>query len=155
MFFLMLGGNNAALSAKKGILMNRGNGLTKMFRTPSGRYYVYDGMTNRIFTVADSLVKAAGQEPTGNVTAYLKKQGLMSEDAFEKVIWQYPYETYLNMIERQLSSMLLQLTCRCNLDCAYCVYSGKYTHMQPHRNADMTWETAKKSLDFFIAHNVQ
>lgn len=127
--------------------------MKKLFRTSSGKYYVYNAITNEILTVSKGFVKNTEQETQQLVMAYLEKHDYCSENAFRKVIWRYPYEQYLNMLEGQLSTLLLQLTCRCNLNCSYCVYSGKYTHMKPHENADMTWETARKSIDFFIAHN--
>ncbi len=48
--------------------------------------------------------------------------------------------------------MALQVTQQCNLRCEYCVYSGGYLN-RGHNNKKMTFEVAKRSIDFLISHS--
>ena len=58
-------------------------------------------------------------------------------------------EQYMNGNLRQL---ILQVTQNCNLRCKYCVYSGSYIN-RTHTNKRMTFETAKKAVDFYFSHS--
>ena len=60
---------------------------------------------------------------------------------------------YLEMIKDRIPALLLQITRRCNLNCDYCVYSGNYTHVDPHADQDMTEDILHQSIDFFAAHS--
>ena len=44
------------------------------------------------------------------------------------------------------------MTQQCNLRCEYCAYSGIYDN-RTHSNKRMSFETAKKSIDFFLDHS--
>jgi uncharacterized protein len=71
-----------------------------------------------------------------------RRPGISSEiDSIEDV------QTALGSSLRQI---VLELTEQCNQRCRYCSFSGKYAHSRTHGNTDMTFETAKKALDFFI-----
>ncbi len=60
-----------------------------------------------------------------------------------------PY--YLNS---HLRSLILQVTQDCNLRCTYCPYSWSNNNVErEHNNSVMSWETAKKAIDFFYANS--
>jgi uncharacterized protein len=59
-------------------------------------------------------------------------------------------EQYLNTRMNQLT---LQVTQQCNLRCEYCAYSGIYDNNRTHSNKRMSFETAKKAIDFFFERN--
>lgn len=124
-----------------------------MIHTSSEHYYLYDGLTNKIMTIGRKLVRESEKETGQAVFSYLKEQRLLPEQKEIKVIWQYDFEKHMQVIESEVRTLLLQITRRCNLRCDYCVYSGKYTHMTPHEENSMTWETIKNSIDFFAIHN--
>ncbi len=48
------------------------------------------------------------------------------------------------------SELILELTTACNLRCKYCIYSNNYDDKRSHGNDNMTWETAKKSIDLYL-----
>lgn len=127
--------------------------MVKVFSVSSGRVYAYDGRTNRIMTVSDSLVRPTLKETRQALYAYLKEKHHLPDKPLNEVIWEHSFEEYLAYIQTHIPTLLLQLTCRCNLDCDYCVYSGNYAHMMPHANADMPFETIRRSIDFFAQHN--
>lgn len=47
-----------------------------------------------------------------------------------------------------LSMITLEVTQQCNLRCKYCVYNDNYDHYRPFTTEAMTWETAKKAIDY-------
>lgn len=49
-------------------------------------------------------------------------------------------------------SLVLQLTQDCNFRCKYCSYNGHYKSRRTHRDKEMSYETAKKAVDFFLTH---
>ena len=62
----------------------------------------------------------------------------------------------LSLVEESLDGnigqLILQVTQNCNLRCKYCVYSGSYVN-RTHSNKRMSFETAKKAVDFYYRHN--
>lgn len=55
-------------------------------------------------------------------------------------------------LDNNLSHLILQVTQNCNLRCEYCVYSGGYL-TRGHSNKEMSWNVAKKGMDFLIDHS--
>lgn len=49
-----------------------------------------------------------------------------------------------------VSRLLLEIAEACNLRCRYCVYSGKFVDSRKHSTRLMSWEIAKRSIDFFF-----
>ena len=67
------------------------------------------------------------------------------------------YACYLNtdylssLLSHSLQQLTLGVTEQCNLRCEYCVYSGHYEGRRTHNSQFMTWQTARKSIDYFLA----
>jgi len=60
-----------------------------------------------------------------------------------------------DLLDRSLRLLTLQLTQNCNLRCAYCIYSEKTNERQrAHSKRSMSFETAKKAVDFLVKHSV-
>lgn len=125
----------------------------KVFQSLSGDYYVFDGMTGRIITVKEPLVKETFSQTEEAVINCFENQALFSYPRFEHLVWEKSFEEYLAFIKGNIPCLLLQMTTKCNLNCDYCVYSENYDHMENHGNQDMSYETIVKSIDFFAAHN--
>lgn len=47
-----------------------------------------------------------------------------------------------------LPMITLEVTQECNLRCKYCIYNNSYEHFRPFTSNRMTWETAKKAIDY-------
>ena len=56
-------------------------------------------------------------------------------------------------LDGNIGQLILQVTQNCNLRCKYCVYSGSYVN-RTHSNKRMSFETAKKAIDFYYKHRV-
>src|SRR3989339_173271 len=50
-------------------------------------------------------------------------------------------------------SLLLNITESCNLNCEYCIYSGKYIGERKHSTNNMNIQIASKAVDLFVPHS--
>jgi uncharacterized protein len=49
---------------------------------------------------------------------------------------------------QSLPMMTLEVTQECNLRCKYCIYNNCYEQFRPFTSHRMSWETAKKAIDY-------
>lgn len=56
-------------------------------------------------------------------------------------------------IDTNLQVLTLGITERCNLNCCYCIYSGRYKERRVHSKKVMDFSTAKKAVDYLKRHN--
>lgn len=129
------------------------------FKTSIGNY-IYDVNTDKILKVPkivyDKLSGRENIEDENEALHYideLKKQGFLKPN--KKRITEHPETKYLPFhLKSNLSSLLLQVTQDCNFRCNYCIYSdsGKYINRK-HSKEKMSFETAKKGIDFVIKHS--
>lgn len=126
--------------------------LVKFFQTPSGRIYAYDGVSSRIITVNSSDNVPLDDELCDRLYGQLKNKGIIEDaDAFEKIEWKCGLEEYKALTRNRIPRLLLELTKKCNLNCAYCSVSGAVC-AQSRKNC-MTEESLFKAIDFFISRN--
>lgn len=83
----------------------------------------------------------------------LKGLGYLSDKKMQKI--EHPATQNLNyFLDRKISQVTLQMTQGCNLVCSYCAYAQKNSNKQRnHANKHMSLETAKKAIDFLLAHS--
>ena len=125
-------------------------------KTPGG-FYIYDRSVNTIIAVSENEfeeLKILWKEQTfddSTVIKHYQNKGLFQENNIS--IIRHPSTDALpHYCENCLSSMVLQVTQQCNLRCSYCAYSGAY-HNRTHNSARMSFETAKKAINFYIARS--
>ncbi|WP_455258520.1 radical SAM protein [Peptoniphilus asaccharolyticus] len=58
-----------------------------------------------------------------------------------------------NILSENMSSLTLELTEECNLRCKYCIYGNTNSKYRSFGNKKMTFETAKKSIDYLMEHS--
>lgn len=127
-----------------------------LFETPLGKY-LYDVNTDKILKIDSEVYKVLADseylasDKTLKYIEDLKKRGYLSSNHVEKT--KHPNtdlaETFLN---NKLGYLILQVTQNCNLRCEYCIYSGNY-HTRKHSNKRMSFDIAKKAIDFFLEHS--
>ena len=129
------------------------------FRTLGG-HYIYDVNTNKIVKVSEEVhdyFKSGTNEllpAVENEIGKMKEKGFLSGKRIKEIL--HPASNTLEYIlDSSLEKLTLQVTQQCNLRCEYCIYSGETGHYQnrKHNSKKMSFETAKKGLDFFIDHS--
>jgi uncharacterized protein len=128
-----------------------------LFRTPGG-YYVYDVNTNVILKTEKEDYEYLSEQQKGTIQSKnsvknswveeAKKRGFLSSKKIKEII--HPSNDLLEYyLSNKVEMIILQVTQQCNLRCEYCAYSGNYLN-RSHTDARMTFETARKSIDFII-----
>lgn len=133
----------------------------KLFSTVNG-YYFFDVNTNTVTPISEDtylkLNKIVNDENVQGIESEeienLKDSGLLSGFRASKIT-HLPQEITSNMLNNYMSTIVLQVTQRCNLRCSYCAYTintNEVNHRK-HTDNDMTWDVAKKAIDFYLLHS--
>lgn len=120
--------------------------------------YIYDVNSNGILRVSEDVYNAFKDENTSPSPEVFEKIKILKDGGHLKpnVISEikHPYSDHMsNYLERKIQGITLQVTQECNFRCKYCVYSGKYK-TRTHSKNSMSFETAKKAVDFLLARSV-
>ncbi|GFZ33317.1 Cys-rich peptide radical SAM maturase CcpM [Clostridium zeae] len=133
-------------------------------KTPYGSY-IFDVNTNSVIKVKEEVFKAIKDGRTDvfdendvkneiEVTIRnLKEEGLLSSKRPKKIV--HPEDRFLEYsLGHKVKKITLQVTQKCNFRCAYCVYSETANGKQrTHSLKSMSFETAKKGIDFLLDHS--
>ena len=119
-------------------------------------HYIYDRHTDAIirlpvneYNEMQLIEKGELQTTESAVFFKLAKLGLLEPNIIEKI--EHPSSVIIEQhLKTRIKQLILQVTQECNLRCKYCVYSGEYKGFRKHSNHRMSFETAKKAIDFFI-----
>lgn len=130
----------------------------KCFKT-KGAKYVYDRSRNCLNVVSDddyeefqSISEGKLSAEDSEVLQRYQKFGLFQKNNIKK--FKHPETDFLeHSVNHRLSYLILQVTQQCNLRCEYCIYSGIYHDTRQHQNKNMSFETAKKAIDFYLQHS--
>lgn len=128
----------------------------KLFKSVD-QYYVFDVNTNSIICVNKELYEELEEtksiDDTNNKQILtLKKRGYLRENNNEIRVCHPALPMVEKYMEGNLKQLILQVTQNCNLRCQYCIYSGSYIN-RTHTNKRMSFEMAKKAIDFYFSHN--
>ena len=130
-----------------------------LFQTSEGHYF-YDVNKDKILQIpvevynvlahnADS--KSEMDKPVLLYIEQLKKDGYLKTNRV--LVSEHPMTEILEYyLKNKLSHIILQITQNCNLRCEYCIYSGGYNN-RSHADKTMSFETAKKAIDYLIQHS--
>lgn len=131
------------------------------------RYYLYSAYFNRLYEIDKSMYEEIGLLLKIGVKAYIsgcKKNELYGDIrmlidkgvlkcAFIENI-EHPLTIFLpQLLKRRVAGMTFQVTKRCNFDCRYCVIASKNEMIRTHMHEDMSWDIAKKSIDYLYTHS--
>lgn len=126
-------------------------------------YYVYDANNNEILSVTPQLFQYVSNLLADESAEFVLEETIADFKELQEAGYFLPsrVETILHpmtstaqyRLNRSLGSLVLQVTRNCNLRCEYCIYSeNKNKDQRSHSNDVMTFETAKKALDFYREH---
>jgi uncharacterized protein len=144
------------------------------FQTKSGNFYVYDVCTNQTYPVTQLDIYIIKNYRKMNLDKLINYFNSYSKNQIEKSYQKiYTWVKKLNMFFPQwdennvgkipskqryfrdlanLDQIILETTQKCNLRCRYCIYSNNYNFFRKHSLKKMTWEIAKRSIDYFIGN---
>ncbi len=153
--------------------MSTAKPLLLRFALPEKRFFIYDTLTNMFFEVdetifdilelyktipeseiieklrdthsKDELVKSLGI-----IKEQEKAMGLFSETRAPCMSFVHDDSSFMDGYNNKCGQIILELLQNCNLRCKYCTYSGHYSYQRPHNRKEMSWETAKAGVDWFI-----
>lgn len=133
-----------------------------IFRTYKtyGGYYVYDRHMNSVISLNREEFEELQAVETGklpqeksDVIAWYQQEGLFMPNVVKEL--RHPQTDILEYrSDHRLGQLILQVTQQCNLRCSYCTYSGIYEGNRTHSANRMSFETAKKAIDFFFCHSI-
>ena len=133
----------------------------KLFSSPREKYF-FDINKDTIINIPENIYqflkgdKSYDELSDDDIACYqeMKEQGLLSSNHINEI--KHPE---LDMIEEHLehncNQLILQVTQAYNLVCFYCPYANKTGNImqRDHSNKQITWEIAKKAIDFFYDHS--
>lgn len=139
-----------------------------LYKTPFA-FYVYDANHNEILIVdqqlfnyivhiiqCDNLDNQAGDEYSKEaITDFneLQQLGYLLPSFVQRVEHPLIGRTR-ETLARKVDQITLQVTQNCNLRCGYCIYSADSNlDQRSHSRHHMTYETAKKALNFYKEHS--
>lgn len=136
------------------------NVLMLLLKTPYYSY-VYDANANTILRISDALFNdlllfknndelTFTNSTTENEFYILRANGFLHESNIEKIENIYDDETLSYYLNNKIGMLTLQVTQSCNFRCSYCRYTLS-DNTRSHSDKEMTWEVAKKAIDFFAA----
>lgn len=137
-------------------------------------HYVYDTTTNAIvrlseaaWHILDDYLQAGSSQVLGtrgpqNTREELEAAVQFLDAAKQKRGMFQPFfrKTFAGLLDRakieraissELAALGLNLTDACNQRCKNCVYSGLYSGERTHGSERMTWRTAKRCIDYYLA----
>lgn len=135
--------------------------IFRTFRTYKN-CYVYDRHTNSVTGIPHKEFQELQQVERGvlpfdesPVISKYQVQGLFHHNVVREI--HHPQTDILeHNSQKRLKQLILQVTQQCNLRCEYCAYSGIYDGNRTHTTGkQMTFETAKKAIDFFFEHSTE
>lgn len=125
------------------------------------RKYMYDRQTDTVSVLTDEeyqelkKVEEGKLEPENStIVQKYQEQGLLLPNTVQEI--QHPCTHILeHLANYRVRQLILQVTQQCNLRCKYCAYSGVYEGNRTHANKKMSFETAKKAIDFLLEHSLE
>lgn len=138
--------------------------LIHLFSTYRKKYF-FDANRNQVINVSDDVyaylskcmessdffTSASEIKDTFFVRFYERalSKGFFSSNRVKK-IRHIATDNIPYIVSKGLNGVALQVTQMCNLRCEYCPYSGHLYVNRAHSGKRMSWETAQRSIDFYI-----
>lgn len=138
--------------------------LGKLFCTENKGYF-YDTGTGKVLELDDSayqILEKFFYDKEFFIKDDLDSLKELLEIAVQETLFQaiYPEKFYHDdfceqvkeCLDNDLEQMILEVTGKCNLRCDYCTYNEQYGEQRDFNDQDMSFETAKRAIDYFAEH---
>ncbi|KFM94994.1 radical SAM/SPASM domain-containing protein [Paenibacillus macerans] len=148
--------------------------LGKLFSTESSNYF-YDTGTGKVLLLDDEIYKimdclfdrnnsetyesfinqsvSISSKSIQEFIQVVMEENLLQAPKLNKLYTYNHYENLENMVDNNLSQLILELTGKCNLRCGYCIYNDDYIYNRSFNNEDMSQTVAKKAIDYANEHS--
>lgn len=127
-----------------------------------GEYYLYDTYSNQLLEVSRDHYGEIKQLETIGLKEYISldkysdayrdvllliEKGMMKTSFVSQI--EHPRTSVVSvLLERNIKGITLQVTQNCNFSCRYCLINTQNNIGRTHKMINMSWETAKKSIDY-------
>lgn len=132
----------------------------KLFKSPR-QFYIYSVNQNSVKNVSENVYRYLDGDNNISLSApelaelqALNNDKFLSSDKFKEI--KHPdIDTIEDALDSRMEHLVLQVTQSCNLTCSYCPYANKTEGkiQRNHTSKCMTFETARKAVDFFLEHS--
>ncbi len=132
----------------------------KLFKSPR-QFYIYSVNQNSVKNVSENVYRYLDGDNTISLSELeltelqvLNNDNFLSSDKFKEI--KHPdIDTIEDALDSRMEHLVLQVTQSCNLTCSYCPYANRTEGkiQRNHTSKCMTFETARKSVDFFLEHS--
>lgn len=148
--------------------------LGKLFHTQENGY-IYDLGTGKIllcssdeYRILNNIFESNGMNDLQDLkmedTKILECLQTLKKAIVEEKLLQAPpltefsslhseFDLIQEQVESNLQQITLELTEKCNLRCKYCIYSDGNETFRDFDTHDMTWDIAKKAIDYGVKHS--
>lgn len=134
------------------------NPFIQLIKSPYN-FYMYEVNTNTIIPISEGLFKYLKRYhndsdiiPESYVEEEIQEliqQGLLCSERPSNIEDERTQELEY-FLSNRLSQLILQVTQQCNFRCSYCAFTySDNTLNRTHSDKTMSWETAKRAIDFF------
>ncbi len=79
--------------------------------------------------------------------------GLFSANRPERIKYPLDKHAIQAILDSELKQICLSVTEQCNLRCRYCIYGNSYPFRRNHRPRFMSFDTARKAIDYLLNHS--
>lgn len=130
--------------------------LVKTF-VHEGKCYMYDAQKNMILGLSSEAYTEVNKyidnlNYSSKTIALLKRKGYLCSNIIVKL--EHPFTNYVeNMLTNNMTMLILQVTQNCNFRCRYCTYAYNSKIGRTHSTKTMSWEIAKKSIEYLSLHS--
>lgn len=134
--------------------------LLKKLKTKNNNY-IYDAVSSNILEVEDDILAGIdeallafneGEKIESKAYSELQdaiQNGLIAEVNTDRCNYWFDEDKY-EIDLKSIKHLLIGVTEKCNLRCKYCVYGGHYKNERIHSDKEISEQTVKNAIDFFI-----
>lgn len=131
-----------------------------LFDTSSDSHYYFDTGTGKVISCTNKekafIKKVLQNELAIDDAKKINKEFgefVDNENLFSNHEWKFSVpskEEFVKSVKGHCQQIVLELTEGCNLRCEYCVYNEHHPDFRGYSNRNMSFETAKKSIDLVL-----
>lgn len=112
------------------------------FSTESGNQYIYDNYSGLTFPEEPSvLTKLTGDKRYLGID---RTSAPLPDKIDERTVKAY-------ITEHSYNQLTMEMNADCNFRCRYCIYGEHYPETRTPSHQKMTFDTAKKAVDYYMA----